>query len=115
PVLAPLPDVAVHVVQAPDVRRETPRRRRLLAAHAGAVAAVGVGAVVVGQVGAEDLAAGERRGGAGAAGVLPLSLRRQAVELPLALAQLHQERLAVVPRHLLDGAGVAPEAARVVA
>src|SRR5262249_42541442 len=52
-------------------------------------------------------AGGERRGGAGAAGVLPLRLGRQAV-LPFLLpAQPGAERLGVVPAHADHGVAVA--------
>src|SRR5205823_5933717 len=69
----PLPDVAVHVVQAPRVRLLGADRR---------VVALGVALepAVVADAGG---AAAERvgRGGAGPAGVLPLGLRRQADHL----------------------------------
>src|SRR5207245_1705847 len=90
PVLAPLPDVPVHVAQAPGVRREVTYRGRRLPR--------GVVAVVVGLVPlADGFAEVERRGRARPAGVLPFGLRRQAEPLARLLAQSLHELLAVVP------------------
>src|SRR5690349_12005468 len=50
PVVAPLPDVAVHVVQAERIGWERADRRGLAARHALAALAVGLAAVVVGLV-----------------------------------------------------------------
>src|SRR5436190_1489374 len=88
PVLAPLPDVAVHVHQAPGVGRETAHGRRLLAVDALLAVAVGVVAVVVGLVGRDGLAEVERGRRPRPAGVFPLGFRRQTEPLARFLTQL---------------------------
>src|SRR5262245_47303357 len=74
PVGAPLPAVAVHVVQAVIVRRERADLRGH--PHRGALArlAVGEGAVEVRLLRRQRVAVAEGGGGAGAARVLPLGL-----------------------------------------
>jgi hypothetical protein len=83
PVRAPLPHVAVHLVQAPGVRGEGFHRHRLLAIFAGRAAVVGDGGVVVGLLRGDRVATPvEGRLRARTAGVFPLRLRRQACRQP---------------------------------
>src|SRR5262249_35434108 len=96
PVTAPLPDVAVHVVQLPRAGLEALHRRResetVIEVEEGEGRVVGPDLSLQGSIGdvgialeAPFLVAGEvARGGAGAAGKLPLRLSRQPI-LPLLL------------------------------
>src|SRR4051812_15805587 len=103
-VAAPFPHVAVHVVQPPGVGGVTADRGRFAKIGPGGGAAEGLGAVEVRPRGVEPVAEGGGRGGAGAAGVLPLGLVRQPVlppgfepaRLALVGGQLPTERLGVV-------------------
>src|SRR5579884_3333605 len=115
PVLAPLPDIAVHVIKPPGIGREAAHRRGLLPIDPLFALAVGGVAVVVGLVRRDRLPEVERGGRARPAGVFPLGLRGQAEPLARLLTQLLEEPLAVVPRHILHGEGVALEAAGVAA
>ena len=74
PVAAPLPDIAVHVMQAPRVRQLLADRVGLLAAVAAGLAPIAVPADTV-EVG-RGLAVPERADRARPAGVLPLGLGR---------------------------------------
>src|SRR5262249_36515587 len=112
---APLPDVAMHVVQAPGVG--------LLAAHrrvvAGGVALEPSAGAPRLPVVAETVVAGRP----GPAGILPFRLRRQADHLLVAdqlpLAQLDRhlgaEVVGLLPAHHLDGVARALPAAGVLA
>src|SRR5262249_7854969 len=81
PVLGPLPDVAVHVIQPPSVSRELPDRRCLLPIAAFLAPSVGVLAVVVGLLRRDRLAEIERRRRASTARIFPLRLCRHAERL----------------------------------
>src|SRR5262249_37460654 len=137
PVLAPLPDVAMHVKQAPGVGREAAHRRGLLPVNALLALAVkarakkphdnpgnicrrrfwqslvGVIAVVVGLVGRDRLAEVERCRRPCTAGVFPLRLGRQTEPLSRLLTQLFDELLAIIPGYALDGKRLALENAGV--
>src|SRR5215510_2174136 len=105
---APLPDVAVHVAEAPRVWLEPAHRRRDSVAvvpgdrppvHLGEPPARrGVGNVSGADQALRVVAGPVARGGAGTAGVLPLRLGRQLVLLALFLAQPLTELDRVVPR-----------------
>ena len=100
-VLAPLPDIAVHVVQAPAIGRQAGHLAGLLAIGAlGAVCIYKI-TVVVGQFRRQRGAKVKRRAAAGTAGVFPLGLAWQPVKLARALAQAAAELLRVVPAHPL--------------
>src|SRR5262249_25663314 len=107
PVGAPLPDVAVHVMQA--------QRVGVVDADLAGVAEM---VAEVGPPGGDAVAEREPRVLSVAttpAGVLPLRLGRQAVEpmllrLVVQFGQLRQELLGVVPRDLLDGEVVGVQA-----
>ena len=113
PIRAPLPNVSMHVEKAkgvPPPLADRPglairgRAPRGVVAENGCVAAKTV-----------------TRGAAGAAGVLPFRLRRQAIQgahrflfgqFTEPAAELH----GIVPTHVIDGTvGIAPELARVIA
>ena len=101
PVGDPLPHVAVHVVQTELVGDVRPHLARSVHARAAVV-----GELRRDLVAEVILLVGPRR--PGAAGVLPLRLRRQTVRparalLLLTLAELLEEVLRLVPRHVLDG------------
>ena len=100
-VFAPLPHIAVHVVQAPAIGREAGHVDGLLSIRALGAVSINVSAVVVGQLRRERGPAVKRRGAAGTAGVLPLGLARQAVTLARALAQAAAELQRIKPAHLL--------------
>src|SRR5262249_37514251 len=82
PVVAPLPDVAVHVIQAPGVRRERAHGAGPLQVRAPDRRAVWFGPVEVGLLAGEGVAVVEGRFRAGAAGIFPLRLARQSVDAP---------------------------------
>ncbi len=71
-VLYPLPDVAVHVVEAEGIRWKAPHGNRLLSPDAHAAAAISGFAVVVRLVGADRRTEVKRRRRARARRVLPL-------------------------------------------
>ena len=100
-VFAPLPHIAVHVMQAPAVGREAGHLGGLLAISALGAVSINVIAVVVGQLRRKRGPEMKRCGAAGAAGVFPLGLARQPVTLARALAQAAAELLGVVPAHPL--------------
>src|SRR5262249_2894736 len=102
PILAPLPDVSVHVVQAPWVRRKTAYRRCLTSVYALLPLAVGEIAVVIRLVRRDRFATIKGRHRPGTAGVFPFRLGGQAVR-PLVLPpQFFDELLAVIPRNSFD-------------
>src|SRR5207244_36702 len=103
PIGTPLPDVAVHVKEAPGVGRERTDGRRRLAINALLPPVIGPVAVIVGLVGRDGRAGAERRGGAGAAGILPFGLGRQAVDDALEPGQFVAELLTILPADILDG------------
>src|SRR5262249_14730752 len=76
PIGRPLPNVSVHVVQSPGVRRKTSDRRRSLAVDSRCEGRVRESAVVVGLVRREARASGKRRRGSGSARVFPFRLGR---------------------------------------
>src|SRR5262249_9706672 len=78
PVGAPLPDVAGHVVQAPQVGAVAPHPAGAAEERPGG-RALGVLAIEVGLGRGETVAGEKDAGGAGAAGVLPLGLGRQPI------------------------------------
>src|SRR5262249_13633538 len=82
PVAAPLPDVAVHVVQPPGVGSVGADGRRAAEIRALGRVAVGLVAEKVGVVGRQVLPAVKRQGNerTGAAGIFPLRLGRQTVD-----------------------------------
>src|SRR5262249_7803880 len=97
-VLHPLPHVAVHVVEAPPVLRETVHSHRLLPVFALGPAAV------VRLPGRDRRAPPERRRRAGTRRILPLRLRQQAIGLAHLARQPGQVLLRdVVPRYPHDG------------
>src|SRR5207248_3209225 len=99
PVLAPLADIAVHVIQTPGIRREASHRRRPFPVDPLLATPVGTGASVADLVRANRFSPEERRGGAGPASILPLRLGRQVVRLAITLPQLSEKVLAVPPGH----------------
>jgi hypothetical protein len=105
-VFAPLPHIAVHVMETPAIGREAGYLRSLLSINAlGAKAvgemSVGVIAIIIRQIGGKRFSKPEWRGAAGAAGVFPLGLTRQPVALARALAQTAAELLRIKPAHPL--------------
>ena len=108
PVLAPLPHVAAHVVQPQLVRSFGGNRM------GGGAAVVPIPRHIINVVAAGVLVALAAVAAAG--GILPLGLGGQTEVLPCHLVQLADERLAVVPAHILHRAlQVAGEMAGVAA
>src|SRR5207344_455183 len=117
PVLAPLPDIPMHVIQSPRVGQLLPYRMR----RSAAVAAI---PRVVRQVGvARVIPIAEPRRGPPPARILPLRLRRQPIHTvgrnpprrPLPLRELAAVVRGVKPTHLLHRIGAAREFTRVAA
>src|SRR5262249_16431766 len=80
PVLAPMPEVAVHIVKAPRIGRESDYPGGLVSEDPYlAVWAIGGPGVVVSLFSSDRVAPPEWGGGPRPAGVFPLGLRRQAV------------------------------------
>src|SRR5262249_11885983 len=94
PVGTPLPDVAVHVAPPPPAGPNRADGRRRPAVTPLLAAVVDVGAVVVRLLGGKGRAERKRSRRAGATGVLPLRLGRQAVALAVEPGQLLAELLA---------------------
>src|ERR1700732_1691660 len=105
PVLAPLPDVAVHVEQAPGIRCVAAGWRRPAQEGPSRHSRQRVAAIVVGLTGGEVRTGREGPRGAGPAGVLPLGLGGQPEPLDVrAPRQLAEEDLDVVVADVLDRA-----------
>src|SRR5207247_2042586 len=102
PIIAPLPDVAVHIVKAPGVGWKATDRRCLFTIDALLAVAIDEVAVVIRLIRIERRAEVIGRRRPGPARVFPLRLRRQAIWLLVLGAQLFAERLAIVPGNLLD-------------
>src|SRR5437016_2288208 len=98
-ILTPLPDVAVHVVQATTVRLITPYRRRPLQVRPHFLRPIGKAATAVRLNTVEHLPEMEGGRSTGPASVFPLRLRRQGVAPAVSLAQRRAERVAILPRH----------------
>src|SRR5262245_36248610 len=97
PILAPLPDVAVHVMKHPRIGGVTSYRRGCkfrLAFHPFAE---------VGLLGGKGITAVIRRRCSGTAGIFPFCFGWQAVRLAVLGSQFLDEFLAIVPRHLFHG------------
>ncbi len=84
---APFPHIAVHVIQAPGIGRETGYVCGLLPIIALGAISINVIAVVVGQIWRQRGPEIKRRGSASPAGVLPLGFTGQGVTAAGALAK----------------------------
>ncbi|EXI68293.1 MAG: hypothetical protein AW07_04427 [Candidatus Accumulibacter sp. SK-11] len=115
PVFAPLPDVAVHLVESPRVRRQRADRQWALTIGARRAARVGEAAMVVDLVGGHRAAEGERCRRAGAAGILPFGFSWQPrVHSRQPPVEFADETLRVVPGDVLDRiAGIVLEMTRI--
>src|SRR5579863_8968304 len=103
PVLAPLPDVAVQVVEPPAIGGVAADRRRTAKVAARGSPVVGIVAVVIGLAGGQVVAGGERRRAPGPAGVLPLRLGWQPEAAPRRpLGEAADEGLHVLVADALD-------------
>src|SRR5262249_31110008 len=100
---APLQDVAVHVEESKGVGWERAHRRCVdpLIASRGLTGTAGIGAIVgVFVIAVRSPWEGGSR--SGARGVFPLSLRRQAIEMPSAISEPVHVVLRIVPGHAHD-------------
>src|SRR5262249_10912715 len=108
PVAAPLPDVAVHVVQPQRIRRVRADSTRLFQVRALGRAAIRIIAVEIGLTGGRRRAVADTEGSGRRApsptGILPLRLRRQAVQefsSRFFLGQLPGKGVGLFPAHIL--------------
>ncbi|GAB4356526.1 MAG: hypothetical protein Fur0042_25850 [Cyanophyceae cyanobacterium] len=75
----PFPNVTVHIMEAPAVRGEVADGSSFLAILPFGATAIGIVAVVVGNIAGEGFAKVERGFSTGAAGIFPLGFAGQAV------------------------------------
>jgi len=99
-VLAPFPDIAVHVVEAEGIGREGAYRGGFLAVFARRRAVVAVVAVEVGLVRADACSEVEGGAGAGTAGVFPFRFAGQPVGVAALPTQPGAIGLGLVPGHI---------------
>lgn len=101
-ILAPFPDVAVHLVQPEGVGRECAHRHGLPSVFALGRAVVGGVAVEVGLVSGDARVEVERRAGARPAGVFPFRLAGQPIGPPRLFAQPGAVGFGIVPGDVDD-------------
>lgn len=97
---APLPHIAVHVVQSPGVRRKHPHWRGLLPVFALGPIGIDIISIVIGQFCGDCLAKMKRRCRARPAGVFPLRFAWQGVPTARALAQAGAKFYCLIPAYL---------------
>ena len=100
-VFAPLPHIAVQIMQARAVGREAGHFNGLLAVGVLGAVCIAVITVVVGQLRRQRGPDMERCAAAGTAGVFPLGFAWQAISLALALVQAAAELQRIKPAHPL--------------
>src|SRR5262249_29433509 len=86
PVLAPLPDVAMHVMQPPSIGGETAHRHGLLSICSPLSGTIDEVAVVVGLLGGNRFAKVKRCLCPGTTGIFPFRLRWQAIRFIVLVA-----------------------------
>ena len=78
PILAPLPNIAVHIAKSPGIRRITAHRCCFVRIFTLGIFVIRIVAIVIGLVCGQVFAGIERCGSAGPAGIFPLRFGRQA-------------------------------------
>src|ERR1700676_5469433 len=101
PIMTPLPNIPVHVVQSPGIAGKTAYRHGLFPVHALLAPTVDEVTVVIGLLGRDRFAKVIRRGRSRTAGVFPFRLCRQSIRPLLFFPELLAEVPAILPRHLL--------------